>query len=188
MGHRAGWLDPIAVGLSHAGSFGALWLGLALAATLVRRQLAILLLTTAAVAAADLAAWGLKEAVDRPRPPQRLPGLDPLLAVPGSPSFPSGHAATSFAAALVLARFLLPLAPLLALLAAAVAYSRVYGGVHYPLDALGGAGLGLLVAIALLLLEAGRRRSPRRRRPRPPTGPPPDPRSRRENRGWRPRG
>ena len=44
-------------------------------------------------------------------------------------------------------------------LGALIACSRVYVGVHYPLDVLGGAALGLAVATALRLLAAGRRRS-----------------------------
>jgi membrane-associated phospholipid phosphatase len=53
------------------------------------------------------------------------------------------------------------LAPLLYVLAAAVAFSRVYVGVHYPLDVLGGAALGTLIAIALrvLMTRVARRRS-----------------------------
>ncbi len=76
-----------------------------------------------------------------------------------SDSFPSGHAATSFACAALLA-WLTPL-PKVALfgLAALIAFSRVYVGVHYPLDVLGGAALGLAIATALRLLATGRRRS-----------------------------
>jgi undecaprenyl-diphosphatase len=48
-------------------------------------------------------------------------------------------------------------APLLYVLAAAVAFSRVYVGVHYPLDVLGGAALGALIAVALRLLVRRRR-------------------------------
>jgi undecaprenyl-diphosphatase len=102
--------------------------------------------------AADLLADVVKVAVDRVRP-----HVSHLVAVPHSASFPSGHSATSFACATVLGA-LVPRLRLPALvLAAAVAYSRLYVGVHYPLDVLAGALLG--IATALLLLAASRRRS-----------------------------
>jgi undecaprenyl-diphosphatase len=50
-------------------------------------------------------------------------------------------------------------------LAAAIAYSRVYLGVHYPLDVIGGAAIGAAVAIALHRLAADRLRSRRSLRP-----------------------
>src|SRR5262249_43678530 len=56
-----------------------------------------------------------------------------LVHAPQDHSFPSGHAATSFAAATVLTAFAPRLAPAWFLLAVAIGFSRVYVGVHYPL-------------------------------------------------------
>jgi undecaprenyl-diphosphatase len=104
---------------------------------------------------------GLKALIDRPRPPLRYPEPKTLVPLPHDASFPSGHAATSFAAATVLSFAFPRLALALFILAAAVAFSRVYVGVHYPLDVIGGAALGVLVAIALRQLV---RALPRSRR------------------------
>jgi undecaprenyl-diphosphatase len=124
-----------------------------LAAVLLRR-LNVFLLVAAADLVAELSADGIKDAVDRSRPAFRL-----LVPEPGSSSFPSGHAATSFACAAALAWTVPKLALPAFVLAIAIAYSRVYLGVHYPLDVIGGAALGLLVATALLLLARALRRS-----------------------------
>ena len=118
-------------------------------------------LTLIAVALADWSAMGIKALVDRDRPPVDYAEPKTLVPVPHDASFPSGHAATSFAAATMLSFAFPRLAPALFLLAAAVAFSRVYAGVHYPLDVIGGAVLGVLVAIALRRLAAGLPRSRR---------------------------
>jgi undecaprenyl-diphosphatase len=119
----------------------------------------VLVLTLVAVALADWSAAGIKALVDRPRPPLRYAEPKTLVPLPHDASFPSGHAATSFAAATMLSFSFPRLSPLLYLLAAAVGFSRVYAGVHYPLDVIGGAFLGVLVATALRLLVAARLRS-----------------------------
>ena len=116
------------------------------------------MLTVVAVAIADWSATGIKTLVTRDRPSLRYAAPKVLVPVPHDHSFPSGHAATSFAGATVLAFAFPRLAPALVLLAAAVAFSRVYVGVHYPLDVIGGAALGVLVATALRLLVRGRLR------------------------------
>jgi len=132
---------------------------LALVLCAVYRRWGTFLLTLVAVALADWSAAGIKALVDRPRPPLRYPEPKTLVPVPHDASFPSGHAATSFAAATMLSLAFPKFAPVLLLLAAAVAFSRVYVGVHYPLDVIGGAVLGALIAIALRRLVTGRLRS-----------------------------
>jgi membrane-associated phospholipid phosphatase len=92
----------------------------------------------------------LKEATDRARPPVGETSVVPLVPIPESTSFPSGHAATAFAAAtavaLVYPRLRLPVLGLAAL----VALSRVYLGVHYWSDVLVGSLFGVAVGWASL--------------------------------------
>lgn len=146
-------------GLSYVGTQGLVWIVIAAVVAARWRRPQVLLLTLAADAAAQVSAYGLKFATGRDRPAVVYPEPKPLVRVPGDHSFPSGHAASSFACALVLSWSLPSLAVPLLLLAAAIAWSRVYVGVHYPLDVLGGAALGVAVAIALRLLAGARRRS-----------------------------
>jgi undecaprenyl-diphosphatase len=82
----------------------------------------------------------------RPRPE----GVRLLLPTPNFPSFPSGHAATAFAVALVLAlTYRRGRWWALALTGASlIAFSRVYLGYHYPSDIVGGAALGAGIGAA----------------------------------------
>jgi undecaprenyl-diphosphatase len=143
-----------------------LWLILGAGAAILWRRPEIFALVFVAYLLADTSSHVLRRLFDRDRPSVSNPDPEPLVRVPGDPAFPSGHASTSFACAAVLA-WLTPLsaAPLF-LVAALVSFSRVYVGVHYPLDAVGGAALGLAVATALRLLVEARRRSA----PAPPPG------------------
>jgi undecaprenyl-diphosphatase len=153
--HRSQPFDWLFVALSAAGQAAILWIVLApLLALLARKPLLFTTLVTAAtVWTADLLATLVKALVDRQRPYEVIPEADPLLRWDVAGSFPSGHAATSVAGAVVLAYLLGRWGAWLGLLAAAVAFSRVYVGVHYPLDVLAGAVLGAgvgLLAIALV--------------------------------------
>jgi undecaprenyl-diphosphatase len=131
------------------------WLALGLVVALVLRRFLPFVLTLLAVAAADGLASLAKAAIGENRPSE--PGA--LVTIPHSNSFPSGHTATSFAAATILSAFVPRAAPAFYLLALAIGWSRLYVGVHWPLDVVGGALIGL--ATALLLLGAVRRRSAR---------------------------
>jgi undecaprenyl-diphosphatase len=123
-------------------------------------------LTAACVWSADLIALGIKAATGRPRPFEELPAIDTLIGATVGQSLPSGHAATSFAGAVILTYLLPRGAALFFLLAVAISFSRIYVGVHYPSDVLAGAALGAvlsLTALAILRLRrptsAGRPRS-----------------------------
>jgi undecaprenyl-diphosphatase len=104
---------------------------------------------TLAVLLASVLSGGLKELVGRVRPPFADANVAALGAVPDSPSFPSGHATTAFAAAAVVGAFHPRLRVPLFALAALVGISRVYLGVHYAFDVVAGAALGTALGLAV---------------------------------------
>ena len=90
-------------------------------------------------------AMGVKYLVNRTRPYDAYPDLIHPHSVESDPSFPSGHTASAFALATSLCiRYpkWYVIAPS-ALYVSSVALSRMYEGVHYPTDVLGGAALGV---------------------------------------------
>jgi membrane-associated phospholipid phosphatase len=105
---------------------------------------------------ADLAADGLslllRQWIGRARPPSIYREPEPLVSAPHTGSFPSGHASTAFACATVIAWASRRLAAPAFVLAAAIGWSRVYVGVHWPLDVLGGALLGVFMGTLLVFL------------------------------------
>jgi len=133
-------------GFSALGEHAAVWLTLGAAGALFdaprRRRWRR---AGACVAAANATNTVLKVLVRRRRPV--LAGLPALVRTPTQLSFPSAHAASSFAGALAYTRLGLPAGPLYAL-AVALSASRLYLGVHYPSDLLAGALLGSAVAAA----------------------------------------
>jgi undecaprenyl-diphosphatase len=137
---------------------------LAIVLALLWRRPYLIVLVLGADVIADLVATVLKDVTNRDRPPLVYAHPKALVHVPQNGSFPSGHAATSFACATILSAARPRWAPAFYVLAALIAFSRVYNGVHWPLDVVAGAALGVLVATALLLLVRGPRRS--RARPR----------------------
>lgn len=95
----------------------------------------------------------VKEAVQRFRPvyqPEIEHLVHNVLRKGGHFGFVSSHAANSFAVYIFTARIFKnrTYAILLFFWAVIISYSRIYSGVHYPLDLLGGATLGWLIAIA----------------------------------------
>ena len=119
---------------------------------LIWRRPWLLVLVLASDFVADGLSLALRQAIGRDRPPLVYPEPKALVAVPHTGAFPSGHASSAFACAAVLAWASPRLRVPALVLAAAIAWSRVYVGVHWPLDVLGGAVLGVLVSTVLLKL------------------------------------
>ena len=134
----------------------------------VRLRLCVLLLVLVVSLGDPLVVGTIKDAVSRPRPFVTLPDarlfgeihkgfVSPLpdgSLPPGANvhSFPSAHAANWFAMATVAFLFYRRSAWFMFPLAAAVAFSRIYNGVHYPSDVAAGAILGAGYALALVVL------------------------------------
>lgn len=154
---RAGWLDPGMVLFTRAGTKGAIWFALAVGFLItgsVHARWAAILSSAALLLAEGLINWLLKPMFRRERP-YKHPGLSRLLvAAPGPHSWPSAHAGSSAAAAVVLSAFYPLWSPLFVGVALLIAYSRVYVGVHYPLDVLAGIVVGIIAAAAVLAVAA----------------------------------
>lgn len=144
--HRG--LERVLARYAWTGEYGRIWIALALGGAAVDRPRRGRWLRAAAGVPVTLALnYCVKRLVGRGRP--RLDGIDPTGPVPRSLSFPSAHAATSFAAAALLGALCRPLRVPLHLAAAVMAFSRPYLGVHYPSDVLAGAAVGALIGRAL---------------------------------------
>jgi undecaprenyl-diphosphatase len=136
--------DRALVGITRAANYSRLWFliagGLA-AFGGPRGRLAAERGIVAIGIAAAVANGPAKLLVRRRRPPWRL--RPPLIRMPRSTSFPSGHSAAAVAFATGACSELPALSLVLVPLAGLVAYSRVYTGVHYPSDVAAGAAIGL---------------------------------------------
>ncbi len=154
--HHTPWLDVILWTLSALGVGGALWMAMAavMASCVPRLRAPAWQVVLAVILAQGVVDWGIKPLVGRPRPfvtdaTSRVVGYQP-----STYSFPSGHSASSFAAATVLAYALTrQRAAIVWALAATVAFSRIYIGVHYPLDVVVGSLIGVLIGV---LVTGGR--------------------------------
>lgn len=169
--HRVSALDPFFVGLTYIGTAGIVWIALSLllAWRTQRNVLPVGVLVAVCVWGADVATSAVKAFVARPRPYISLHHVHVLTSRPTSSSFPSGHATTAFAGAVVLS-YLWPRAALaFTALATAIAFSRIYVGVHYPFDVISAGAVGASTSVIGIAVtrrffpQVTRHFSPRRR-------------------------
>jgi undecaprenyl-diphosphatase len=153
--HHAAGLDFVMAGLSLAGQAGLVWLVMAATVALRRpRTLPLLwqvaLVILLAYVAVDLV---LKPAIAPARPFETTLDARIVGRRPTTYSFPSGHAASAVAGAFVTTLMAPRARAFLWALAVLIAASRIYVGVHYPLDVVAGACVGWGVAV---LVTGGR--------------------------------
>lgn len=136
--------------MSHFGEHALGWVGIAAAGWVVdkprRRQWAGVAVGAVGAHAASIV---IKRVVRRPRPND--PSVQVNVSTPSKLSFPSSHATSTTAAAVLLGK--LTGLPLPAVLVPPMLLSRVVLGVHYPSDVLAGSALGAASAAVVLAAE-----------------------------------
>lgn len=146
---RNEWLTPVFIFITRLGNGGFIWIlgSILLLAPKKTRKIGGMALA-AFVCSVLIDNVILKNVVARTRPYEVIGGLTSLIGVQKDFSFPSGHTGSSFAVAVVMfcglpKKFGVP-ALILAFL---IGFSRLYVGVHYPSDVLGGALIGTGIAL-----------------------------------------
>lgn len=166
--------DRLMEGIARYGHFAFLLYGLVLwlapGKTRTRRR-ACCLTAFLSVCLCSLASLAIGKLWKRKRPFAAEPGIWNFTSHKANSSFPSNHAMNAAAIALQLVRDRMPAAGLMAACSFVLALSRLFAGIHYPTDLLGGAGIaasvhwGLnrpimqrLVRLGVSLLDAGEAR------------------------------
>jgi undecaprenyl-diphosphatase len=145
-------LDVAMTWISSSGGGGLLWLTLAIIAFVRPRDRAAAWRVMLTVALCYVVVDGIaKPLVGRSRPtPLATAAKRELPPMPRTYSFPSGHAASTFGAAVSVSRMWPQTRVVWWTLAILIGYSRVYLGHHYPLDVIGGGLLGIGIAFWVL--------------------------------------
>jgi membrane-associated phospholipid phosphatase len=142
-------VEAVGRALSRIGEYGAVWIVIGVVMAFIRPDDGEDWLIAGILGPVAIGLnYAVKLMVRRPRPV--LEGLPPLGGAPSSLSFPSAHTTSSFACATAMTR-IAPEAAVLFVLAAAIAASRPYLGMHYPSDVLGGLVLGVALGLVVPL-------------------------------------
>jgi undecaprenyl-diphosphatase len=144
-------LDQVMVFITSLGNAGLIWITIAFVLLLIKRyQKCGVCLLCAVALATHLGEDFLKPFFERVRPCNAFLNVVLLIHRPHTSSFPSGHTMVGFASATVLYYYNRSLGIIAYILAAAIAFSRLYLFVHYPTDILGGILFGVLSSSVLI--------------------------------------
>lgn len=158
---RGDFLNPLITLITTLGNGGLIWLvSSAVMLCFPKSRKTGVLVLMALLASLLVNNFILKNVVARSRPWTCVEGLQTLVEKPKDYSFPSGHTASSFAAAIVMYKTLPARVGVPAvILAVGISLSRLYVGVHYPTDVLAGALSGIIIALTVCGFAAGKSRS-----------------------------
>lgn len=141
-------MDSIMIFITNLGNRGFIWIiiGIILLISKKYRKIGLAMLIALAVTSL-IGEVFIKNIIQRPRAFTTFPDIEIIIKAPLSYSFPSGHTASSFAAAVVLGYYIKNWKYLFYFFAALVAFSRLYLFVHYPSDIIGGIALGVVCSL-----------------------------------------
>lgn len=148
---RADWLTPVMQFITHLGGLGRIWIALSLILLCFKKtRWAGLAGIFGLIFSLLVNNMILKNLFARTRPYEVVEGLILLGKQATDFSFPSGHTGSSFAAAVAIFRTIGKgkMRWLLIVFAAVMAFTRLYIGIHYPTDILGGLITGILCGMA----------------------------------------
>jgi undecaprenyl-diphosphatase len=147
-------LDKIMPVITFLGNGGAIWIIIALGLTITRKyRVTGIMMICALVLCLLVGNLAIKPLVARSRPCWVNTSVQILIPNPQDFSFPSGHTLSSFAAATVLFLRNRRWGLWSLLLAALIAFSRLYLYVHYPSDVITGLALGIVIAFMSVKAE-----------------------------------
>lgn len=145
-------VDKLMLWATRMGNGGVVWIAVGLIMMGMGRRLEGLMTLLALTLTAFLINLVVKPMFTRKRPYEILETVRTMVNPPFGSSFPSGHAASSFAAASMLWFFNMPFRYFALALALLIAVSRVYLMVHFPSDVLVGVVSGIVISYLTYLL------------------------------------
>jgi undecaprenyl-diphosphatase len=142
------FLNVIMPLITRLGDAGFVWIIISIILMCTKRYRKVGIISLVAIFISTILTEGvIKHLVERVRPIIAYPIDNPLIKLPTSFSFPSGHTASSIAVAYVLSTYIKRYKFYFISLAVLIAFSRIYLYVHYFSDVLGGVVVGLISGI-----------------------------------------